>query len=88
VRVGDIEVVPVLEAVGALPLDEFYPDATAQDWEPYRALYPEVFAGSCWRLLCNSYLIRSGGRTVLVDTGLGGYELFESAELAAGWCPR
>ena len=86
-RVGDIDVVPVLDAVGTLGLDEFYPDATAEDWEPYRALYPEVFDGSGWRLICNSYLIRSGGRNLLFDTGLGRYELFESTQLVAGLVP-
>lgn len=83
-RLGDIEIVPVLDAVGVLPLDEFYPGVSAEQWQPYRALYPEVFDGPRWRLLCASYLIRSGGRTVLVDTGLGRYDLFDSAELTGG----
>jgi glyoxylase-like metal-dependent hydrolase (beta-lactamase superfamily II) len=86
-RIGEIEIVPVLDAVGALPLDEFYPEVTAEEWEPYRALYPEVFDGPGWRLLCNSYLIRSGGLAVLVDTGLGKYELFDEVELVGGLVP-
>lgn len=86
-RVGDIDIVPVIDAIGTLALDDFYPGRTAEDWQPYRALYPEVFDGPGWRLLCNSYLIRSGGRTVLVDTGLGGYDLFDSAELVGGLLP-
>jgi glyoxylase-like metal-dependent hydrolase (beta-lactamase superfamily II) len=88
VRIGDIEIVSVLDAVGLLPLDEYYPDVPAEAWEPYRGLYPEVFDASHWRLLCASYLIRSGGRTVLVDTGLGSFELFESAERAGELMPR
>lgn len=86
-RVGDIDIVPVVDAIGTLALDEFYPGRTAEDWEPYRALYPEVFDGPGWRLLCNSYLIRSGGSTLLVDTGLGRYELFDSPELVGGLVP-
>jgi glyoxylase-like metal-dependent hydrolase (beta-lactamase superfamily II) len=70
VVVGAVELVPLLDAVGELgALDELFPDT--EDWEPSRELYPEQFAGSQWRIACNSYLIRSGGVTVLVDTGVG-----------------
>ena len=51
--------------------DELYPDVPGESWEPYRALYPELFAGETWRLPCNSFLIRSAGTTILVDTGVG-----------------
>jgi glyoxylase-like metal-dependent hydrolase (beta-lactamase superfamily II) len=87
VRVGDIEIVPVLDAVGLLELDEYYPGVSAEQWEPYRVLYPEVFDGFRWRLLCASYLIRSGGVTLLVDTGLGKFDLFDSVELVGGLVP-
>jgi glyoxylase-like metal-dependent hydrolase (beta-lactamase superfamily II) len=86
-RVGEIEIVPVLDAVGTVPLDKFYPGRTAEEWEPYRALYPEVFDGPGWRLICKSYVIRSGGRSLLVDTGLGAYELYDSAELVGELVP-
>ena len=68
--VGSVELLPVVDAVGLLgELDELYPGF--ENWEPYRALYPELFAGSQWRLPCTSYLLRSGGTTVVVDTGVG-----------------
>jgi glyoxylase-like metal-dependent hydrolase (beta-lactamase superfamily II) len=70
VVVGSVELVPLVDAVGVLDeLGNLYPDTS--NWAPYRELYPELFAGSRWRLPCTSYLLRSGGKTVLVDTGVG-----------------
>jgi glyoxylase-like metal-dependent hydrolase (beta-lactamase superfamily II) len=70
--VGDIEVSPLLDAVGELgELAELYPDVAAEYWEPYRALYPDLFTGPRWRLPCTCYLVRATGTTVLVDTGVG-----------------
>jgi glyoxylase-like metal-dependent hydrolase (beta-lactamase superfamily II) len=62
----------VPDAVGLLAeLSEVYPEVPEADWEPYRALYPELFRGPSWRLPCNAYLVRSGDTTILVDTGVG-----------------
>ena len=70
IEIGAVELVPLVDAVGELgELSQLFPDH--EDWEPYRGLYPELFAGSRWRLHCTSYLIRSGVTTVLVDTGVG-----------------
>ncbi len=78
--VGSVELVPLVDAVGLLgELDELYPGF--EDWEPYRALYPELFSGSQWRIACTSYLIRAGGTTILVDTGVGPAGLW-------GWTPE
>jgi glyoxylase-like metal-dependent hydrolase (beta-lactamase superfamily II) len=71
-RIGDVELVALLDAVGLLAeYGEAYPDVAPEAWEPYRALYPELFAGRSWRLPCTSYLLGSGGTNVLVDTGVG-----------------
>jgi glyoxylase-like metal-dependent hydrolase (beta-lactamase superfamily II) len=70
VVVGSVELVPLVDAVGELgELAELFPDTS--DWAPYRGLYPEIFAGSRWRIPCTSYLLRSGDGTMLVDTGVG-----------------
>jgi glyoxylase-like metal-dependent hydrolase (beta-lactamase superfamily II) len=42
-----------------------------EDWAPYRALYPELFAGPEWRLPVTCTLVRHAGRAVLVDAGTG-----------------
>jgi glyoxylase-like metal-dependent hydrolase (beta-lactamase superfamily II) len=72
VRIGGVEVTPIVDAVGLLgPYAELYPDVPAEAWEPYRERYPELFAGDDWRIPCTCYVLRSGGQTVLVDTGVG-----------------
>jgi glyoxylase-like metal-dependent hydrolase (beta-lactamase superfamily II) len=80
VVIGSIEVVPLLDAVGSLgELAELFPGH--DDWQPYRDLYPELFAGSQWHLPCTSYLLRSGGKRILVDTGVAPAGLW-------GWEPE
>ena len=70
--VGGVEVTTVLDAVGLLgPYAALYPDVPAEAWQPYREHYPELFAGDQWRLPCACFVLRSGGVTVLVDTGVG-----------------
>jgi glyoxylase-like metal-dependent hydrolase (beta-lactamase superfamily II) len=72
VRLGGVDVTPIVDAVGVLgPYAELYPDVAAEAWEPYRERYPELFAGDDWRIPCTCYLLRSAGQTVLVDTGVG-----------------
>jgi glyoxylase-like metal-dependent hydrolase (beta-lactamase superfamily II) len=72
VVVGSIEIEPVRDAVGVLcEYTEAYPDVALEEWEPFRALYPENFSDDSWRLPCTSHLIRSSGITILVDTGVG-----------------
>ncbi len=70
--VGSIELHPIPDAVGLLAeYSDVYPEVPAEAWQPYRALYPELFAGESWRLPCNCFLVRSGGVAILVDTGVG-----------------
>jgi glyoxylase-like metal-dependent hydrolase (beta-lactamase superfamily II) len=70
VLVGAIALVPLTDAVGRLgELHELFPGTS--DWEGERRRHPELFAGSQWRLPCTSYVLRSGGTTILVDTGVG-----------------
>jgi glyoxylase-like metal-dependent hydrolase (beta-lactamase superfamily II) len=72
VRLGGVDVTPVVDAVGVLgPYAELYPDVPAEAWEPYRERFPKLFAGDDWRIPCTCYLLRSGGQTVLVDTAVG-----------------
>jgi glyoxylase-like metal-dependent hydrolase (beta-lactamase superfamily II) len=76
VGIGGIEVVSLLD--GAEDMDD--PDIldplhgpSDQVWNPYRTLYPAVFAvDGGWRPRMRATLLRAHGRTVLVDTGVGG----------------
>lgn len=70
--VGSIELSPVRDAMGILgDYAELYPDVAAEKWEPYHALYPELFARDGWRVPGGSFLVRSDDATILVDTGVG-----------------
>ena len=81
--VGAVEIEPALDAVGLLcDYTEAYPSVPDEDWEPYRALYPDLFEGSTLRLPCLSHVIRSEGTTTLVDTGVGPAGLWED------WVPE
>jgi hypothetical protein len=72
VVVGSVELVPLVDAVGVLgAFSELFPETPADAWDPYRDLYPELFAAGSWHILCTCYLVRAGDRTVLVDTGVG-----------------
>jgi glyoxylase-like metal-dependent hydrolase (beta-lactamase superfamily II) len=89
VLIGDVELVPVLDAVGVLAeYADAYPQAPEEAWEPYRALYPELFAGASWRLPCRSFLVRSEGVSVLVDTGVGPPGLWEWTAEREGELPE
>jgi glyoxylase-like metal-dependent hydrolase (beta-lactamase superfamily II) len=84
--VGDVEVVSVLDAVGRLgDLADLYPAMPSDAWDPYREVYPSLFAGSDWLLPCATFVIRTDDVTVLVDTGAGPPGLWDwEAELAGG----
>jgi glyoxylase-like metal-dependent hydrolase (beta-lactamase superfamily II) len=76
-----VEVIPLCDAVGPMgpalrrPLDETFLGATADDWA-------QVDTAE-WVLHFHCYLLRdTTGRTVLVDTGIGGED-----GPAAGWAP-
>jgi glyoxylase-like metal-dependent hydrolase (beta-lactamase superfamily II) len=70
VVVGSVELVPIVDAVGELgTLEELFPEFDG--WEQYRELYPSLFREDRWLLPAACYLVRSGGTTVLVDTGVG-----------------
>ncbi len=86
--VGSIELHSLPDAVGLLaPYAKVYPEVPEDAWDPYRALYPELFAGPDWRLPCTCFLVRSGGDTVLVDTGVGPPGLWDWRALEEGHLP-
>lgn len=71
-KVGNVEIIGVSDAICDLRLDQFWPTLTAEDWRPYRERYPAVFGGeNVWRSDIGCYLIRTPRTNVLVDTGVG-----------------
>ena len=74
IAIGDVEVYELTDAAGPfpMPLDQLFPAVAAEQWEPYRQRYPRAFAGpNTWGTRVGCFLVRSAGRTMLVDTGIG-----------------
>ena len=71
--VGEVEISALTDVEGPFfRLGQLFPGVRDEQWEPYRARYPWVFAdaGTLYGRV-GSYLLRSPGRTVLVDAGIG-----------------
>jgi glyoxylase-like metal-dependent hydrolase (beta-lactamase superfamily II) len=85
VRVGPIELVPLLDGDETLtdPLEEAFPGVPAAAWERVKRDHPDlVGAGGAWHIRIRCTLIRTPGRTILVDTGVG-----PDTAPAAAWFP-
>jgi glyoxylase-like metal-dependent hydrolase (beta-lactamase superfamily II) len=55
-----------------MPLTQVFPQVPVEAWTPYQQRYPEVFPRpDTWHPHFGGFLIRSQGRTILVDTGMG-----------------
>jgi glyoxylase-like metal-dependent hydrolase (beta-lactamase superfamily II) len=68
VRVGNVEITSLSDGILEFDLCNFFPSVPEEKWEPYlEHLTPEHKV----RFNLASFLIRSQGRNILVDTGLG-----------------
>src|SRR5688572_6898005 len=67
VRIGNVEIVHLSDGILEFDLCNFFPTIPEAEWQPYEA-HLHVHRV---RFNLGSYLIRSDGRTILVDTGLG-----------------
>src|SRR5262245_671710 len=72
--VGNVEIVGLtdIEVEFPMPLTQLFPHVPLAAWDPHRQRYPEVFPRpDTWRPHFGGFLLRSQGRTILVDTGMG-----------------
>lgn len=72
--IGHVEVVCLtdIDVELPVPLSQLFPGVPLEAWAPWRERYPEIFPGpDSWRAHFGSFLLRSQGRTILVDTGIG-----------------
>ncbi len=72
--IGNVEIVGLtdIEVDFPMPLTQLFPHVPLAAWAPHRQRYPEVFPGpDTWRPHFGGFLLRSQGRTILVDTGMG-----------------
>jgi glyoxylase-like metal-dependent hydrolase (beta-lactamase superfamily II) len=67
IKVGDVEIMALSDGVLEFDLCNFFPTIPETEWGPYESHVP----GHKVSFNLGSYLIRTSGRTVLVDTGLG-----------------
>ncbi|MEX2238899.1 MAG: MBL fold metallo-hydrolase [Dehalococcoidia bacterium] len=68
-KVGDVTIMPVVDAYISAPPSFLFPDVSEKQLDPWRHyVNPEGQLD----LNIGTYVLRAGGRTVLVDTGLGG----------------
>lgn len=69
--VGNVEILSLMD-VGDWHLPQFFKTVDPATWEAYRAIYPEAQCdGSSICTSATSYVLRTGGKTILVDTGVG-----------------
>ena len=68
ITIGNVEITSLSDGILEFDLCNFFPDIPSEHWSPYREhLTPEQHVR--FNLAC--FLIRSGGRNIIVDTGLG-----------------
>jgi glyoxylase-like metal-dependent hydrolase (beta-lactamase superfamily II) len=68
IRVGTVEILALTDGMLEFDLCNFFPTIPGDDWHQYESHLTEEHKV---RFNLGSYLIRSDGRTILVDTGLG-----------------
>ncbi|WP_432826834.1 MBL fold metallo-hydrolase [Dactylosporangium sp. CA-092794] len=75
IRLGDVDVSRVVEWEGPIaPPTAILPDAPHEVWERNQALLAPHFwdpETDMYRAAMNTWVLRSAGRTILVDTGIG-----------------
>ena len=72
--VGQVEITVLHDSEVALPFNRAFPDVPEEAWPPYVQRYPDAYTKSATgdaslRVHFECYLVRSQGRTLLVDTG-------------------
>lgn len=68
IAVGNAEIVFALDMVPpSRGPDAFFEGVTAKDWEPYQ----DILEDGQIQLYYGHFFVRSGGKTVMVDTGMG-----------------
>ena len=72
-RVGAAEIVALtdMSLSYSTPFDVIWPGISPEEWAPFRERFPGMFDGERLRIEIGCYLVRSEGKTILVDTGYG-----------------
>src|SRR5215813_5809042 len=68
IHVGNVEILSLSDGMLEFDLCNFFPTIPQEQWQPYES---HLTAEHHVRFNLGSFLVRSDGRTILVDTGLG-----------------
>ncbi len=72
VRVGNVEIVGLIDLVFPLDYAILFPGRDVQAIMAFQDVYPQSYTpDGRYQTYASCYVVRSGGKTVLVDTGLG-----------------
>src|SRR3954452_13475694 len=67
-RVGDLEILPVLDGVARFPISDPFLNMPEEAWLPHRQF---LTSDEEVELALGGFVVRSGDRVVLIDTGVG-----------------
>jgi glyoxylase-like metal-dependent hydrolase (beta-lactamase superfamily II) len=68
-RIGNVTVTALIDTRTKGPCDRLFPSVPVEAWEPHREYL--IDEPPCVPVTITSYLVRSSGKTILVDTGIG-----------------
>ena len=71
ITAGNTEIISITDVVMEFPWPAFFPNVPMNELEKYRDLYPDSWGDFGFKTDAGCYAVRSEGKTILVDTGLG-----------------
>src|SRR5262245_30668417 len=71
ITIGDAEIISITDVGMQFPWPIFFPNTPLVEIEEYKDLYPDCYGNNMFKTDAGAYAVRSGGKTILVDTGLG-----------------
>jgi len=71
INIRSVEIVALVDLPFELPWSMMFPGREQSEIEPYQAMYPFANGKSGLQTQAGAYALRSQGKTVLIDTGLG-----------------
>jgi glyoxylase-like metal-dependent hydrolase (beta-lactamase superfamily II) len=71
ISVGNVEIISLVDMSIEFPWPVIFPGIPQSEFDVYRELYPQSFGETRFATQCGAYALRSQGRTVLCDAGIG-----------------
>jgi glyoxylase-like metal-dependent hydrolase (beta-lactamase superfamily II) len=71
ISIGSVEIVALVDIPFELPWSMMFPGRAQSEIEAYQAMYPFANGKNGLQTRAGAYALRSQGRTILIDTGLG-----------------